>query len=73
MQHDGTETPKPKIRKVRICNKYFGRAKGYAIFPDIRLCGKWLMESGYRSGQYILIDHNEDRIIITRQPQEPDN
>lgn len=61
----------PKTRKMRICNRYFERQSGrFAIFPDIRLCGRWLMESGFEAGQYIRVAHERHKILITLLPDE---
>lgn len=50
---------------MTICNKYFRREKGNAIFPDIRLCGKWLMESGFKGGHVIDIRCEDRKLVIT--------
>ncbi len=72
MQPD-THTPPAagtaKIRKMRICRRFFERQTGHcAIFPDIRLCGRWLQDSGFRPGQYIRIKHRYQHITITVIP-----
>jgi toxic protein SymE len=35
------------------------------MFPDIRLCGKWLFDTGFKAGQYIEVNYEENRIVIT--------
>lgn len=62
------QTVQGKPRRLRICNKSFPRERGYVEFPDIRLCGKWLHDSGYRAGDYIHVEHSPERIVITRRP-----
>ncbi|OJU73761.1 MAG: hypothetical protein BGO09_04145 [Bacteroidetes bacterium 47-18] len=59
-----------KIRKMRICRRYFERQTGcrFAVFPDIRLSGRWLQDSGFEAGQYIRIAHRHRHIIITVIP-----
>ena len=57
---------KPPLR-LRICNKTFARARGSIEYPDIRLCGKWLYDSGYRAGDYIHVEHSPHSIIITKR------
>ncbi|MFH6957160.1 SymE family type I addiction module toxin [Flavobacterium aquidurense] len=37
----------------------------YVIFPEIRLCGKWLKDIGFEYGQSITVIHEKNRIIIT--------
>lgn len=60
-----------QVRKRRICKKYFHReCSPAAIFPDIRLCGKWLLETGFNVGQYIQISCEENKIVITPFPEE---
>ncbi len=71
MQPTATRGSKAKIRKMRICNRYFDRKYGQqAVFPDIRLCGRWLKESGFTAGQYIHIAHEQHKIVITLAPDE---
>lgn len=55
--------------KTRICNRHFDHKYGACgIFPDIRLCGRWLKESGFEAGPYIRIAHEPHKIIITVLP-----
>jgi hypothetical protein len=61
------EATKSNTRKMTICNKGFRRQKGrrYVSFPDIRLCGKWLMESGFKGGHVIDIACEDRKLVIT--------
>ena len=55
-----------KTRRITICSKSFVRAsRSYVSFPDIRLCGKWLEEAGFRSGHVIDICCERGRLVIT--------
>jgi hypothetical protein len=58
---------KPQTRQLTICNKYFarqGRYPGHVIFPSINLCGKWLQDLGFESGQAITIECRHRQLII---------
>ena len=37
----------------------------YVILPEIRLCGKWLRDSGFDCGQSVTVLYQKDKIIIT--------
>ena len=64
------------VRRLRIGNRYFPRmAKrgwhgsiDYINLPHIRLSGKWLQSIGFQIGDYIQVEHSENRIVITRHP-----
>jgi len=61
------------MRKMRICNRHFARSHGnYAVFPEIRLSGRWLEDSGFEAGQYIHIAYRQHEIVITLVPEEND-
>ncbi|HRP58258.1 SymE family type I addiction module toxin [Agriterribacter sp.] len=56
-----------KTRRLTVCNKAFDREYGpYVSFPVIRLCGKWLQDSGFRAGHTIDITYQDGKIIITK-------
>jgi len=62
-EHQPTNTP---IRQLTICNKYFARSHGSGVcFPVINLCGKWLRDAGFKSGQVINIRCENRRLVIT--------
>ncbi len=62
----------PRKRKLRVYNRFFTRAwNAYAIFPEIRLAGRWLLESGFTAGQSIRVTHEHGKIVIT--PDEVKN
>jgi len=53
-------------RRLRVYQKYIPRScYGYAIFPEIRLCGKWLRDIGFDCGQNVTVQHEKSKIIIT--------
>ncbi len=58
-------------RKMRIYKHYFPRAwSNYVVFPEIRLAGRWLMESGFVPGQRIRVTCEYERIVITPDENE---
>lgn len=60
-----THTP---TRQLTICNKYFARQgcyTGHVAFPIIKLCGKWLQDMGFESGQVITIECRHRQLIIS--------
>ena len=53
-------------RRLKIQPKYIARAyHRYVIFPEIRLCGKWLHDIGFAHGKFVTVQHDENKIIIT--------
>jgi toxic protein SymE len=51
-------------RTLKIYSKYFKRFNQYFIFPEIRLCGKWLKSLGFKCGQNVTVLTEKNRIII---------
>ncbi|MFH7032310.1 SymE family type I addiction module toxin [Flavobacterium aquidurense] len=61
-----TEIKRSGKRQLKIHRKYIKRSyMRYVIFPEIRLCGKWLKDIGFEYGQSITVIHEKNRIIIT--------
>ncbi|MCP1996077.1 SymE family type I addiction module toxin [Flavobacterium sp. HSC-61S13] len=60
-----------KIRLIKVYSKYVYRIKSWppVFFPEIRLCGKWLQELGFKPGQTIKIIHKKSKITITIEKQ----
>ena len=57
-------------RRLKVSSKMFPRdSNRYVIFPEIKLSGKWLGELGFDCGQYVIISHKENKIIITPQKE----
>lgn len=53
-------------RRLKIQPKYIARSDHrYVIFPEIRLCGKWLQKIGFNYGNFVTIEHQQNKIIIT--------
>jgi HSP20-like domain of unknown function (DUF1813). len=64
--------PQSGERRLKVYPKYFQRSYRGVIFPEIRLCGKWLQESGFASGQEVIVLHTQNKIIITTQNPSDD-
>jgi len=53
-------------RRLKIQPKHIPRSYSrYVIFPEIRLCGKWLQNIGFNYGNFVTIEHQQNKIIIT--------
>lgn len=50
-----------KVYEKHISRSYYQRV----IFPEIRLCGKWLQDIGFECGQTVTVQHQKNKIIIT--------
>ena len=51
-------------RQIKIYPKHFERSFRDVVFPEIRLCGKWLLDMGFKCGEMVLIKHKRNKIII---------
>lgn len=58
-----------KERKLKIVPKYFARRWKDAVFPEIRLAGKWLQDLGFKCGNFVVITQGESSITITALPE----
>ncbi|MFC0780180.1 SymE family type I addiction module toxin [Flavobacterium sp. HJSW_4] len=53
-------------RQLKIHRKYISRSYSrYVIFPEIRLCGKWLQEIGFNCGKSVTVEQEKNKIVIT--------
>jgi toxic protein SymE len=61
--------PQRGIRQLLVYYKHFyrGYRKNMVMFPEIRLCGKWLKDIGFTHGQAITITTERNKIIITNE------
>ena len=55
----------PGKRQLKIYPKYFSRTYDSIIFPEIRLCGKWLQDSGFKCGEAVHVKYEKNKIVIT--------
>jgi toxic protein SymE len=58
-----------KERKLKIVPRYFPRVWEDAVFPEIRLAGKWLQDLGFKCGNFVVITQSESAITITALPE----
>ena len=60
------------MRKLKIYNQSMGGGN-YTSVPTILLKGKWLEEAGFNMGEYVAIDIEGNRIILskTTPPEKP--
>ena len=55
-------------RRLKVISKVFPRDyHRYVTFPEIRLSGKWLKETGFDCGQFVIVRHRKNKITITLQ------
>lgn len=53
-------------RQLKIHRKYISRSYSrHVIFPEIRLCGKWLKEIGFTCDKFVTVQHQQNKIVIT--------
>lgn len=53
-------------RQLKVYEKYFSRSYNQSVvLPEIRLCGKWLQETGFECGQTVTVRQEERKITIT--------
>lgn len=60
------------MRKLKIYNQSMGGGN-YTSVPTILLKGKWLEEAGFNMGEYVAVEIEENRIILskTTPPEKP--
>lgn len=53
-------------RKLKVYERCFSRAyQDLAKFPEIRLIGKWLHNTGFHCGKNIAVHYEQNKIVIT--------
>jgi toxic protein SymE len=53
-------------RQLKVYQKYIPRSHySHVVFPEIRLCGKWLKDIGFDSGRIINIKQQKNKLTIT--------
>lgn len=59
---------KQQKRHIKVYAKFYNRARSMPVaFPEIRLSGKWLKDSGFDCGQEIIVHHEKDKIVIAKK------
>ncbi|AEA44952.1 SymE family type I addiction module toxin [Fluviicola taffensis] len=54
-----------KSRKIKIQPRFILRKYDKTIVPEILLKGKWLAEMGFKAGQEVKIELNENKLVIS--------
>lgn len=53
-----------KFRKLKIHSKFRTRTWDNTTIPEIRLEGKWLDELGFKQGQTVIIEQEQNKLTI---------
>lgn len=53
-----------KFRKLKIHTKFQSRAHGEIQIPEIRIEGKWLDALGFKQGQTVIIEQEQNKLTI---------
>ncbi|MCE7060658.1 SymE family type I addiction module toxin [Dyadobacter sp. CY343] len=65
MTHE-KKSPQLSERHLTVYSKYLPRAwDEYVIMPEIRLCGKWLLDAGFACGDEVTVRCFGDKLEIT--------
>ena len=62
-------TSRPDVRSLKIQPKVRGNRWSQTIAPEIKLCGRWLEELGFRCGKRVVVTTMEDLLIIRVQSE----
>lgn len=66
-----TRASTSKKRQITICKKSFARAHNrYVYFPEIYLRGKWLKDSGFKTGHIVDVACEEGKLVITLSKEQ---
>ena len=58
---------KTKIRSIKIYERDFKKASfHYISYPEIRMAGKWLQDSGFRTGDQVVIKYSKKGLLLLR-------
>lgn len=53
------------FRRLKIQSKFVSRAYDEIFAPEIKLCGKWLQESGFGLDKHVIIQQEKNKLTIT--------
>jgi toxic protein SymE len=68
MTHE-KKSPSPSERQLKVYSKYVPRAwHQYVVMPEIRLCGKWLLDAGFECGDEVTVRCLGDKLEIRVTP-----
>lgn len=51
-------------RKIKVQSKYRQLTYGQKFVPELRLCGLWLEQSGFKIGEQVRVTIKDHEIII---------
>jgi toxic protein SymE len=54
-----------RFRKLKIHSKFRTRRCDNTTIPEIRLEGKWLNELGFKQGQIVIVEQEQNKLTIT--------
>jgi toxic protein SymE len=54
-----------RFRKLKIHSKFRTRRWDNTTIPEIRLEGKWLDELGFKQGQIVIVEQEQNKLTIT--------
>jgi toxic protein SymE len=52
-------------RKLKVLTRHFQRIAKHVAVPELRLCGKWLNETGFSCGKVCTVSCEKNKITIT--------
>ncbi|MDR2238113.1 MAG: type I toxin-antitoxin system SymE family toxin [Chryseobacterium sp.] len=59
------------VRNLTVSHKSFERAyRRLVFFPEIRLAGKWLLESGFEPGDRVVVTVCRNRIVLEKETKD---
>ena len=57
-------------RKLKVQPKQFARSYHRSVvFPEIKLCGKWLRDMGFVCGGIVSVKQEQNKLVITMEPE----
>jgi toxic protein SymE len=70
MTHE-KKSSSPSERQLTVYSKYVPRAwQQYVVMPEIRLCGKWLLDAGFECGDEVTVSCLGDKLEIALVPPQ---
>jgi toxic protein SymE len=54
-----------KVRRLKVYPKHRVGNRHFKVVPEIRLCGQWLRNVGFKSGNFIEVTSEMNKITIT--------
>lgn len=63
-------SPETKRRHLKVYSRMWPKGRGFQQLPEIRLMGKWLERSGFKSGQDISVYLMQHKLVITSRARK---